>query len=208
MRKIPLFAAIAAAAAAPASAQNFEGLRAELRGGFDRVELSASALGDDVSGGENGFGYGVEFGFDKKVGSNVILGAYVGGDLSSVGSCSEVFGLDEACLEAGRNLQIGARVGVTASEKIMVYGKAGYSNGRIDFSYNDFENILTDFEDNIDRDGFHVGAGVEAALSKRFFLKAEYVFTSYNGAEFDLGADEFSIDGNRHQALLGVGLRF
>lgn len=204
------------AVAQPAFAQDtnssVEGPRVEARAGFDRVRVKASfddgidAFSDSAH--EDGFVYGAEFGYDKLVSGNFTLGAYAGVDFATTDYCSEVYGNDEACLDAGRNITIGVRAGTSLSPSIFAYVKGGFSNGRVTAKYQDFDNIIDDFKVVENRDGFHLGAGAEVRLASNAYAKLEYVYTDYNdfGDEFDDIA--FGVEPSRHQLLTGVGLRF
>jgi outer membrane immunogenic protein len=213
-----LAAALAAAAfAQPAFAQASsagapEGPRVELRAGFDRVRLKAS-YDDGVdavsgSGHEDGALYGGEFGYDRLVGPNVTLGAYAGVDFSTTDICSEVFGNDEACLDAGRNITIGARLGTPVSPNIFLYAKGGFSNGRVTATYEDFDAILDSFKAQENRDGFHLGAGAEVRLASNVYGKVEYVYTDYDDFSDELDDVAYGLEPSRHQVLTGVGIRF
>lgn len=83
--------------------------------------------------------------------------------------------------QTGRELGATARIGGVVGKKVLVYGLGGYSN--LNAAGFNFE-------------GFQVGGGVEVALGKKAFIKAEHRYANYDaGVEF-------------HQNLLGVGLRF
>ncbi len=83
--------------------------------------------------------------------------------------------------QTGRELGATARIGGVVGKKVLVYGLGGYSN--LNAAGFNFE-------------GIQVGAGVEVALGKQAFIKAEHRYANYDaGLEF-------------HQNLLGVGLRF
>lgn len=94
-----------------------------------------------------------------------------------VGVSAEIGDTDQT----GRELGATARIGGVVGKKVLLYGLGGYSNlnaGGFNF------------------EGFQVGAGVELALGKQAFVKAEHRYANYDaGVEF-------------HQNLLGVGLRF
>ncbi|HEX6376209.1 MAG TPA: porin family protein [Allosphingosinicella sp.] len=83
--------------------------------------------------------------------------------------------------QTGRELGATARIGGVVGKKVLVYGLGGYSNlNAVGFNF----------------EGFQVGAGVELALGKQAFVKAEHRYANYDsGLAF-------------HQNLLGVGLRF
>ena len=204
------FAAPAVAQETPAEAAS--GLRVE-----GRVGLDINKVGVDYDDGVDTFegsdsqsdlGYGAEVGFDFAAGENFVVGAYVGLDLSDAEYCGEVFGDDEACIGQGRNLTVGLRAGVPVGTNSLVYAKGGYSNGRVDITYDDFEDILEDFDAGDEVDGFHLGAGAEFGLGQNLYLKAEYVYTNYNGSRYEDTDLAFGADLTRHQVMAGVGFRF
>ena len=119
---------------------------------------------------------------DDVVGDDAFAyGAEVGYDWNMngvvLGVSAEVGDTDQT----GRELGATARVGGIVGSNVLLYGLGGYSNlnaGGFNF------------------EGFQVGAGVEVALGKQAFVKAEHRYANYDaGVEF-------------HQNLLGVGLRF
>jgi outer membrane immunogenic protein len=214
--------------AVPAQAENLTGFRIEARVGWESASAAADypnpdddedEQGDElltVSEDENGIAYGIEAGYDFPVGSWVTLGAYGGVEFSDIERCSEVAGDDLGCVGAGRNFTAGVRAGFAVSPTFLVYAKGGYSNGRVEFSYDsdvdEDDPLDADFaEANEDRDGYHVGGGVELAFAANLFGKVEYVYTDYGAARF-LAADEdlpgAAVRLSRHQVTAGVGLRF
>ena len=71
----------------------------------------------------------------------------------------------------------------------------------------------TEFRDDIDADGYRVGAGAEYALGTNSFAKLEYRYSNYKKAEIDLGGTlpdggRFNVDTDRHQIVAGFGYRF
>lgn len=202
-----LIALAATTAATPAFAQDFSGPRVEARIGWDKAQLEAEFDdGDDafrIGDADDTVAYGGEIGFDQQLGGG-LLGAYATLDFSEAEQCDELFGEDELCLRAKRNLAVGIRGGFVTGP-VLVYGKAGYANGRFAATYEDFEDIIDDFSESDSRDGYQVGAGVELPLGSTAYVKAEYVHTNYQN--FDVDADT---DGNfkRDQVTAGIGLRF
>jgi outer membrane immunogenic protein len=120
--------------AVPAHAQ-FSGPRVEARLAYDSVE-AAVETGDPFAtdDSESAISYGGEAGYDLQLGP-VVVGAYAGLEGSNLRTCQEVFGGDEGCIGQGRNLYVGGRLGLPVASRFLVYGKAGYSNGSIDFTY-------------------------------------------------------------------------
>ena len=203
MRNYLIFAAALLSASA-AAASDFTGPWVELRGGFDSVQLKAFFNGASVSGSKSGFVYGGAAGFDVALGARAIVGVQVGGYGTTTKVCAEVNGNDKACLKAGRDLEVLARLGFKAGTDTLVYGLAGYANGKIGVTYVDYSNLTNSFGDSADGGGLRVGAGVEQSYGK-VFAKAEYRYTSYTKSDIGFGADAGF---NRHQVLVGVGYRF
>lgn len=139
---------------------------------FDGFRIGATAGYDDVTGAldTNDVVYGADAGVDVAVTDNVVLGLE--------GTVSNVF-------EDSRTLGVAARAGYAVTDNLMPYVRVGYSN------YRDVTNLR---QENLD--GLTVGGGLELALSKDFYAKAEYRYS-----DFEAGV------GN-HGALVGVGIRF
>jgi outer membrane immunogenic protein len=210
MKTVYLLAAGAAAlATTPAFAQEFTGPRVEARVSYDQVDFTIRDLEDDdeetrdTAFDLDGVAYGVELGYDAGSG-NVRFGGYVGADLSQAKKCDELFGEDEFCIKANRNLTAGVRGGFIVGGSALLYGKGGYSSGRVRGTYEDFEDILDDESESETFSGFHLGGGVEGSLTRNLYLKGEYVYTKY-GSE---GDDETRSRAKRSQFTLGLGFRF
>jgi outer membrane immunogenic protein len=218
MKKYLLLGVMAAAfTASPALAQDsegapFSGPRIEGRIGFDlnNFDVTYDDGVDQFAGDDEmqGITLGGELGYDFQAGSNFVVGAYIGADHSSAGVCSEVFGQDQACINSGLNLTAGVRVGASvANGGALVYGKAGFSLAQPEVTYDDFEDILEDFEMGDDLEGWHLGGGVEMGLSGSSYLRLDYTFTNYGGFSLDDGDVATTLDFTRHQVMFGVGFR-
>jgi outer membrane immunogenic protein len=200
--------ALVLGAASPALAADFAGPRAEARLGWDRTTMEISY--DDgfssfnTKGHDDGFGLGAEVGYDVKLGTAAVLGAYAGAEWASTKECTEVYGNDEACLKLGRNFTLGARIGATVSPKALLYVKGGYSNGQLKATYEDFADSSYNFSDKANRGGFHLGVGAEMNVTETGYVKLEAVRTNYN--DYDNGDEK--LDTRRTQIVAGFGLRF
>jgi outer membrane immunogenic protein len=154
MRMVYVAAAIAAASAAPAFAQNaapaFNGGHIEAIGGFDSI----SGGGDS----ENGVAFGISGGYDFRSG-----GAVFGVELEAADST-----ISDSGVSASRDLYAGARVGGVVSENVLLYGKVGYTNARASFGGT-----------GVNFDGIRAGAGVEFLLGRNFSLRGEYRYSNY-----------------------------
>lgn len=184
---------LAGAAATPAFAQEtrpFEGPRVEGIVGWDRVQVDG--------GGEDGAVYGGGIGYDLQRGRAVfgIEGEVTG---SSAESCINNFDIagDRLCVDAGRDLYVGARAGIAAAPNLLLYAKAGYTNGRVRLDYEDgTPATAADFSIGENLDGIRVGAGAEYLVTRNAYVKAEYRYSNYEQG--------FS----RNQVVAGVGFRF
>ena len=188
------YVAIAAAAAlfpAAAVAQSqespgFVGAHVEGEVGYDRIPSTEL--------NKTGLLYGVGAGYDLGIGS-VRLGAEAEASASTAKGCS-TSSQGKLCVDSKRDLYVGARVGAVLSPNLLLYAKGGYTNFRQSSS---LETATSKTEGGSNSGGFRVGAGVELAISKNTFVKAEYRYSHYNEGVVDFG---------RHQVVTGVGLRF
>ena len=204
------------AAATPAMAQDsseFDGFRVEALAGYD-VTQAGSSVDTEGENDESieGLSYGVGVGYDFDAGG-VVLGL----EGEFVGSTAEVevddgdieaFGIGN--VSAGRDLYVGARVGTKLNDDLLLYAKGGYTNATFDIRTTDG---VDDFEAQIDTDGWRAGLGLEYALSGNSFAKVEYRYSNYSSAEIDYEGDTpdtdlGEIDLDRHQVMVGFGMRF
>ncbi|MFD1949485.1 outer membrane protein [Sphingomonas arantia] len=204
-----------------APADVFAGPRIEIHGGWDhvgvRLKNSYTEAGQvstaSVKGRDDGITYGGSLGWDIALTPTLIAGVEAGIEDSSIRECSEVFGLDEACIKAGRTVEVGGRLGQALSSRVMVYARAAYVNSRVKANYVDFEGILDNESAKANVDGVRLGAGFEAAVTPNLYLKGEYRYTDYNNYSLttnysDGSSDRTTLSLDRHQILGGIGLRF
>jgi outer membrane immunogenic protein len=198
MKKIVSAAALALAGlSSPAFAQDpvFEGGRIELISGYDIVE------------GDEGVVYGVAAGYDVALGQGIIGFEAEINDSSVRERETDVFTAGDALtVGAGRDLYIGARLGYAAGPRTLLYAKAGYTNGAIDLRYDDGTTVD---KDRVTGDGYRIGAGVEQQLGifgPKSYARLEYRYSNYGNMDF--GGTTVAADIDRHQLLVGLGLRF
>ncbi|SFG33551.1 outer membrane immunogenic protein [Novosphingobium sp. CF614] len=208
-------------AAAPAMAQDvapaepFKGFHVEALAGYD-VTKAGSSVDDDANVDNDqsidGLLYGVGAGYDFKFGKLV-----AGPEAEVTWSTAktefdngdfEGFGVGN--VKTNRDLYLGARVGYAFTPKTMVYAKGGYTNAKFDVRNG---NGTVEMNDDIDADGWRIGAGVEQAISNNVFAKLEYRYSNYEKGELDYTGDipdgqRFDLDLDRHQVVAGVGVRF
>lgn len=191
----------------PFDAAVFSGVRIEAQAGWDAYR---NRRADDLifgrdGGSRDGFTYGGELGFDVPLGRSVTLGGYGGIEGTTIDPCYDLFG-SRLCATPKLGFTAGGRLGVAVGRGALLYAKGGYSLSRLRVTVTD-PIPANNFRSTGNIDGFHVGAGVEAALSGRVYGKLEYVYTRFGGYDDeDLGADS-SINVDRHQVKAGVGVR-
>jgi outer membrane immunogenic protein len=183
MRKTILaaLAGTAALAATPAfaqdgAAQNFNGPHIEAIAGYDSV----NGGGDST----DGILYGIAGGYDFRI-NNMVLGIEAEAAESTAGDCA-----GGVCVDASRDLYIGGRIGAVVSPNVLVYGKVGYTNARVQVTSG---NVT----DGTNLDGIRAGAGVEWQFrNSPISIRAEYRYSNY-----EAGLD-------RHQGVVGLAYRF
>jgi len=174
----------------------------EAHAGWERVQIKDSADGYSETGHKDGFTYGGGVGYDFRKG-DVVFGVEAAIDGSTTKDCLSD-GTESACLNAGRDIEAGARVGQVFANRALVYVKVAYANARVNLKYRDSAVPADNFSDHSDRGGIRVGGGVEYAITPRAYVKAEYRYTDYK----DYRAYGERVGLSRHQVLGGVGFRF
>lgn len=178
MKKIALALVALTAAATPAFAQDeaapFNGAHVSAVVGYDILDLNTAGVDNP-----DGVAYGVNLGYDLQRG-NVLFG--IEGEVTE--SSAELKTGNTVVASASRDLYVGGRLGYVLGNTA-IYGKAGYTNARVESSVGD-EN----------GDGFRVGGGVERKLGQNLFGKVEYRYSNYEA------------DVERHQIVAGLGMRF
>jgi len=204
MLKTISFAFLATAAiAAPAYAQeqsNFAGAKIGAVVGYDNVTLEY----EDLDADKDGFLYGVTAGYDMDLG-----GAIIGAELEASDSSTKqrytdfLASGDSATLAAGRDLYIGARIGLPLSPSLLAYVKGGYTNARAKLTYNDGTGFSVSDSDTLD--GWRVGGGVELSNASSF-ARVEYRYSDYG--EYKSDGINTGLSVSRQQVALTGGFRF
>jgi outer membrane immunogenic protein len=156
---------------------------------------------------DGGPAFGFEAGADANIGQSILVGAYAGVDFSDIDKCDELFGDDELCVEGKHNFALGLRGGLRIGDGGVIYVKGGLSRTKLKASYTDDTDTLL-FSGSEKTKGWHIGAGVEVAVSGGLYVKGEYVHTRYRNVLEDQLADTDSIDPSRHQIMAGIGFKF
>jgi outer membrane immunogenic protein len=192
MRLLPfLAAAVATGAAVPCAAQDFAGPRIEANVGYDRLDAETGIAGAPDKA--QGVRLGAAVGYDVAVSPNFFIGAEAGIGWRLDDRERVTVGTTRASIDSGRDIDVSLRLGARVAPRTLLYAKAGYANTQFEGAVRTGA-TLTLVED--DEDGHRLGAGVEHMLNDRLFVKGEYRFTDYGD------------DVQRHQALVGFGVRF
>jgi outer membrane immunogenic protein len=195
-------ALLASAAATPAFAQE--------EAPFTGPHIEGIVGYDDVSEGDGDLMYGIAGGYDFQLGGVIagIEGEFADSDVK--GSASDVLATgDSFSLNTDRDLYIGARLGAAVTPSTMLYVKGGYTNAKFESRFDDGAGTI--YNNGVTADGYRIGAGIEQKFNlfgPSGFVKAEYRYSNYRN--IDIGEDDFDLDTDfdRHQAVVGVGVRF
>jgi outer membrane immunogenic protein len=192
MSKLIIVASLAAASlATPALAQDgpsFTGIHIEGIAGWDRPQVPNDRA--------NGVVYGAGVGYDFRAG-RAVLG--IEGEASDSSAKKCVSGIvsvgDSLCASAGRDFYAGGRLGFLVAPTTLLYAKAGYTNVRVNTTYTSVSGV-GNFQTRSNFDGVRVGGGIEQAVGRNAYVKAEYRYSNY----------EQNV--SRHQVVAGFGFRF
>jgi outer membrane immunogenic protein len=167
--------------AGAAQAAEVQGPWIEARAGWDKLD------------GSSGLIYGGAVGYDFAASDTIFVGVQAGLAGSTTEECE--FGV---CANAGRDIEVLARLGGNVAEKTALYALAGYANSRFGANFEGLE-----FGTNLS--GFRLGAGVQQSFGGNTYGKLEYRFTRYGDGEIE---GETIEGGNRNQLTVSFGIRF
>jgi|AntAceMinimDraft_11_1070367.scaffolds.fasta_scaffold05945_2 outer membrane immunogenic protein len=187
-------AALVSAATLPAFAQNadgFSGFSAGTEIGIQKNKIEVTAPGA-VNFKDSSRGYALRgfAGYDFAISDSLILGGEAG---LSLGGPSVKKSSDTARFRAdpGVMFDISARAGLAVSESVLLYGRAGYSNSKIDISASNTAVPGTATDRDKRKGGLLLGAGGEWAMSDALNLRAEYRRAKHG----DLKSDQLMLGG-------------
>jgi len=104
-------------------------------------------------------------------------------------------------VEGGLNGSIRARMGVAATDRVLVYATAGGAAERTEVS-----NELGEDEQTLL--GYTVGAGVDAKLTDQVFGRVEYRYTDLSSDAFNTGGLAQDVGTSDHKVSVGLGVKF
>jgi outer membrane immunogenic protein len=173
--------------AGPSADKAATGFRLEAIAGYEDASFDSVRNGDGIL-------YGLGAGYDVAAG-RFRFGLEAEASDSTSRTCTTAAG-NPFCSTAGRDLYAGVRAGGMISDNVLLYGKAGYTNFRQTSRFTPPGG--TELRLHPESDGLRLGAGTEIAVGARTFIKAEYRFSNYEASK--------SFD--KHQGVIGFGLRF
>lgn len=211
----------------PASAQDtvdFSGFHLEALAGWDNTGVNFDDnVFDEGRTSQDGFFYGVAGGYDFQFG-DLVAGAEIELSDSSAGKHDVISGTtpggsaitSDVEVDVGNDFYIGLRGGGRVMPNLLLYGKAGYTHSSIQANGSGLEDeVPFSFDNDIDIDGFRIGAGAEYVFPGNIYGKVEYRYSNYNNGELDVAGPDpdlntlfDKIDIDRHQVVVGVGYRF
>lgn len=188
------------AAANEAGADAFSGTRITLFTGFDATELPHDDGPETMAA--------LEVGHDRAFGRWIVGGAgSLGTTTADKTERDFVAPGDQIRVRYGRDLYGGVRVGHTLGSRFLAYGRAGLALTRMraEYTANAAAGTVPQVPDPLlipkfSRPGtllgFWTGGGLEYALGRDLFALTEYRYSNFHDGIY------------RHQAIVGVGVRF
>lgn len=182
--------------ATPASAETFNGpyVGASIGYNHDRVQgqapdgtaITATATKDAVD-------LGAYAGYNYKLTPRIVIGAEGDVGFTTSDRIGARTGATSASIDPQRQFGLSVRAGYLVDDKTLVYARGGYTNLRARTT------LATGASTVRDLDGYHVGGGVERAITDHISARIEYRYNNYDndGSKYE-----------RHQALFGVSYNF
>jgi outer membrane immunogenic protein len=169
------------------------------------------------AGGYAGIQGGYNFSGETTVGNNAIdTDGFNGGVFGGWNGQSGLFvyglegdvGLDGSegsnagvSVDHGFNGSLRARMGVAATDNILVYGTAGGAAANVEVS----DGVATDDKTML---GWTAGVGADVKLTEQIFARGEYRYTDLGSENFALSGGGTDVDATSNNFLLGLGFKF
>jgi len=181
-----------------AHAQSFDGPSVGVQAGWieNKVRDPKTGLGvvsADTS--KDSAVFGGYAAYDKEFGK-FVLGAEIGANFGTSDTVSSSTGANRVMLDSKRSFDFTTRAGYLVTPKTLLYGRAGYTNDRVNTTI--VSPTLTGSASE-DRDGWLVGGGVERMVTDHVSARLEYRY-----ADLSNGDRLYS----RRQVLTGITFRF
>lgn len=185
---------------------------------IDDGDIEGNADGSlDVT--SSGFVGGVQAGYNYQFDNGFVLGAeadFQGSNVKGEVKFNAFDGFNGISGKAGTKVEwfgtVRARLGYTATERLLVYGTGGLAYGKVK-SYADFDLDGTGggISSSKTKAGWTIGAGAEYAFTNNWTLKSEYLYTDLGKRNLISYADEdgsFNLDNKVKFHTVRVGLNY
>lgn len=106
-----------------------------------------------------------------------------------------------ASVDRGFNGSLRARMGVAATDNILVYATGGGAVAEIDAD----DGVTSDSKTMY---GWTAGVGADVKLTEKVFARGEYRYTDYGSKDFALSGGATEVDATSNNFLLGIGMKF
>ncbi len=104
-------------------------------------------------------------------------------------------------VEHGFNGSLRARMGVAATDNVLVYGTAGGAAANVEV----FDGTTSDDKTML---GWTAGVGADVKLTEKVFARGEYRYTDLGSENFALSGGDTEVDTHSNNFLLGLGFKF
>ncbi|WP_068074361.1 outer membrane protein [Novosphingobium lentum] len=158
--------------------------------GFCNGRFTSTAPGTGCSNDKDRVAYSGRIGYDKRMGSNIAIGALVEGSGNNALDGTSAFSTTPAAYEITRGLDYAisarARAGFTPGGGALFYGTGGISYAKIAHSFRT-TNTANTFTPNRDGKmvfGYQAGGGTEVMLTDHISLGLEYLFNRYKDNKY------------------------
>jgi len=168
-------------------------------GPYAGLQLGYNFSGDVNAAGNSidtdGFNGGAFGGFNMQNGMFVYG---LEGDIGYDGSKGTNAGVEA---KTGMNGSVRARMGVAATDNILVYGTAGGAASNLKVNDGVTEDSKTMY-------GWTAGVGADIKLTEQVFARGEYRYTDYGNKDFALTGGTQEVESKSNNFLLGLGVKF
>ena len=195
---LSILAAAAGLSAAPAVAQSFNGPSVGIQGGWqqEKVRNPHTNIGiAQIDSSRDAAVGGVFAGYDRQVGSQMVLGVEAGFSIASSDRIRGGAGATAVQIDPKYSFDLSARAGYLVTPETLVYVRGGYADERVRTTLASASGTASAAEN---RDGWLVGGGVERLIAQNVSARVEYRYTDFASH----GRDD------RHQVLAGIAYRF
>jgi opacity protein-like surface antigen len=164
----------------------------------------------------NGPGGGVQLGFDYQFGNSVVVGIQAITSVTGFDSSDTTSAGDKLGTELTSYGSLNARLGYLLQPDILAYGKGGLAFGSFKYTDKNSDAGYSGKEDDVRRQGWMLGGGVEYRFAADWSAFAEYDYTFFGSQNNELtyknaawgDSFKYNYDQNIGSAVVGVNYRF